>query len=117
MIISGKTDTLIRRRNEILLPVLNAGTHDDHIIQDYPDRSLYNRKSPVGVQSAVADYSPDSPHQLPETRHVYKSAKIPAGGFSDFAAEVKEYTLILLACEDESPDSGYLNHRVILAER
>ena len=51
-----------------------------------------------------------------QTWHVYKSAKIPAGGFSDIAAEVKENALVLLTCEDESPDGGYLNRRVVLAE-
>ena len=51
-----------------------------------------------------------------QTWRVYKSAKIPAGGFSDIAAEVKGNALILLTCEDESPDGGYLTRRVILAE-
>ncbi len=51
-----------------------------------------------------------------QTWHVYRSEKIPAGGFSEIAAEVKENALILLTCEDESPDGGYLNRRVVLAE-
>ena len=51
-----------------------------------------------------------------QTWHVYKSAKIPADGFSGLAVDVKNNTLILLTCEDESPDGGYLNRRVVLAE-
>lgn len=43
-----------------------------------------------------------------QIRHVYKSVKIPAGGFSNVAAEVKENALILLTCEDESAGGGYL---------
>lgn len=50
------------------------------------------------------------------TWHVYKSAKIPAGGFSDIAADVKDNALVLLTCEDESPAGSYLNRRVVLAE-
>ena len=55
-------------------------------------------------------------HGVMQTWHVYKSAKIPADGFSGLAGDVKDNTLILLTCEDESPDGGYLNRRVVLAE-
>ncbi len=51
-----------------------------------------------------------------QTWHVYKNTKIPAGGFSDIVADVKDNTLVLLTCEDESPTGGYLNRRVVLAE-
>ena len=49
--------------------------------------------------------------------HVYKSVKIPADGFSRIAGDVKENALVLMTCEDESPDGGYLNRRVVLAEQ
>ena len=48
--------------------------------------------------------------------HVYQNVKIPADGFSGLAGAVKDNTLVLLTCEDESPDGGYLNRRVVLAE-
>ena len=49
--------------------------------------------------------------------HVYKSVKIPADGFSRIAVDVKKNALVLMTCEDESPDGGYLNRRVVLAEK
>ena len=49
--------------------------------------------------------------------HVYQSEKIPAGGFSRIAGDVKENALVLITCEDESTEGGYLNRRVILAEQ
>ena len=52
-----------------------------------------------------------------QTWHVYESAKIPADGFSNTAGDVKENALVLITCEDESPDGSYLNRRVILAEK
>ena len=52
-----------------------------------------------------------------QTWHVYESAKIPADGFSRIAGDVKENALVLITCEDESPDGSYLNRRVILAEK
>ena len=48
--------------------------------------------------------------------HVCQNAKISADGFSGIAGEVKDNALVLLTCEDESPDGGYLNRRVVLAE-
>ena len=48
--------------------------------------------------------------------HVYRNAKIPADGFSRIAGDVKENSMILITCEDESSDGGYINRRVILAE-
>ena len=52
-----------------------------------------------------------------QTWKVYESAKIPAGGFSRIAGDVKDNALVLITCEDESPDGGYLNRRVVLAEK
>ena len=49
--------------------------------------------------------------------HLYQSVKIPADGFSRIAEDVKENALVLMTCEDESPDGGYLNRRVVLAEQ
>lgn len=51
------------------------------------------------------------------TWQVYKSAKIPADGFSRIAGDVKENALVLITCEDESPEGSYLNRRVVLAEK
>ena len=48
--------------------------------------------------------------------HVYRNAKIPADGFGRIAGYVKENSLVLITCEDESSDGGYINRRVILAE-
>ena len=50
-----------------------------------------------------------------QTYHVYQNAKIPAGGFSRIAGDVKGNSMVLITCEDESPDGGYINRRVILA--
>lgn len=50
-----------------------------------------------------------------QTYKVYKSAKVPSDGFSRIAGDVKENALVLITCEDESIDGGYLNRRVILA--
>ena len=47
---------------------------------------------------------------------VYGSYKIASAGFADIAAEVKENALVLITCEDESVNGGYLNRRVVLAE-
>ncbi len=52
-----------------------------------------------------------------QTWRVYESVKIPADGFSSIAGDVKENALVLITCEDESPDGGYLNRRVVLAEQ
>ena len=49
--------------------------------------------------------------------HLYQRVKIPADGFSRIAGDVKENALVLMTCEDESPDGGYLNRRVVLAEQ
>ena len=51
-----------------------------------------------------------------QTWHVYQSAKVPADGFAKIAGDVKENALVLITCEDESADGGYLNRRVVLAE-
>ena len=51
-----------------------------------------------------------------QTWHVYKSAKVPADGFAKIVDEIKDNALALITCEDESPDGGYLNRRVVLAE-
>ena len=48
--------------------------------------------------------------------HVYQNAKIPADGFTGLAGDVKADSLVLITCEDESPEGGYLNRRVVLAE-
>ena len=47
---------------------------------------------------------------------VYGNYKIPADGFASIAGDVHENTLILITCEDESVEGGYLNRRVIFAD-
>ena len=47
---------------------------------------------------------------------VYVNYKVAADGFAGIADEIHENALILITCEDESLDGGYLNRRVILAE-
>ena len=47
---------------------------------------------------------------------VYGNYKIASDGFASVADELRENALVLITCEDESVDGGYLNRRVILAE-
>ena len=47
---------------------------------------------------------------------VYGNYKVSSDGFSGIADEIHKNALILITCEDESMDGGYLNRRVILAE-
>ena len=47
---------------------------------------------------------------------VYANEKIAADAFADIADEVRANALVLITCEDEAVDGGYLNRRVILAE-
>ena len=51
-----------------------------------------------------------------QTYRVYGNYKIASDGFASIASEVRENALVLITCEDESVDGGYLNRRVILAE-
>ncbi|MBR6088991.1 MAG: S8 family serine peptidase, partial [Anaerolineaceae bacterium] len=46
---------------------------------------------------------------------VYENNKIPADAFASIADKLKNNTLVLITCEDESADGGYLNRRVIFA--
>ena len=47
---------------------------------------------------------------------VYGNYKIASNGFSSVANELRQNALVLITCEDEAMDGGYLNRRVILAE-
>ena len=51
-----------------------------------------------------------------QTYRVYGNYKIASDGFASIASEVRENALVLITCEDEAVDGGYLNRRVILAE-
>ena len=51
-----------------------------------------------------------------QTYQVYGNYKIASDGFAEIADEVRENALVLITCEDESVEGGYLNRRVILAE-
>ena len=47
---------------------------------------------------------------------VYGNYKIASNAFASVAENVRDSALVLITCEDESADGGYLNRRVILAE-
>lgn len=47
---------------------------------------------------------------------VYGNYKISRDGFASISEELRENALVLITCEDESVDGGYLSRRVILAE-
>ena len=47
---------------------------------------------------------------------VYGNYKIDSNAFASIAGNVRENALVLITCEDESVDGGYLNRRVIHAE-
>ena len=47
---------------------------------------------------------------------VYSNVKISSDSFETVADNVRADALVLITCEDESVDGGYLNRRVILAE-
>ena len=47
---------------------------------------------------------------------VYGNYQIASDGFASIAEEVRENALILITCEDESVDGGYLHRRVVMAE-
>lgn len=48
---------------------------------------------------------------------VYGNYKIPADGFASIMGNLKENSLVLITCEDESVEGGYLNRRIIFAEK
>ena len=50
------------------------------------------------------------------TYKVYGNYKIASDGFAEIADNVRENALVLITCEDESVNGGYLNRRVILAD-
>ncbi len=47
---------------------------------------------------------------------VYGNYTIPADGFASLADELHEKALVLITCEEESAEGGYLSRRVILAD-
>ena len=47
---------------------------------------------------------------------VYGNYKVASNGFASIADEVRENALVLITCEDESPEGGYINRRIVLAE-
>lgn len=47
---------------------------------------------------------------------VYANYKIAADDFNTITGDLHENTLVLVTCEDESVDGGYLNRRVIFAD-
>ena len=51
-----------------------------------------------------------------QTYRVYGNYKIASDGFAEIADAVRENALVLITCEDEAVDGGYLNRRVVLAE-
>ncbi|MBQ6510302.1 MAG: sortase [Flexilinea sp.] len=51
-----------------------------------------------------------------QTWQVYGNYRIPADGFASLKDQLRDNALVLITCEDESMDGGYLNRRVVLAE-
>ena len=47
---------------------------------------------------------------------VYGNYKIAADDFASVAGELRQNSLVLITCEDEAPDGGYINRRVVLAD-
>ncbi len=47
---------------------------------------------------------------------VYGNYKISADDFSSISGYLKENSLLMITCEDEAAEGGYINRRVILAE-
>ena len=47
---------------------------------------------------------------------VYGNYKIASNGFASIADELRENALVLITCEDESLEGGYINRRIVLAE-
>ncbi len=47
---------------------------------------------------------------------VYGNYTIPADGFASLRDELRDKSLVLITCEEESAEGGYINRRVILAE-
>ena len=47
---------------------------------------------------------------------VYGNYKIASNGFESLADELRENALVMITCEDESAEGGYINRRVVLAE-
>lgn len=55
-------------------------------------------------------------HDRMQMYKVYDNSKIAADGFASVADKLRENALVLITCEDESVNGGYLSRRVILAE-
>jgi LPXTG-site transpeptidase (sortase) family protein len=51
------------------------------------------------------------------TYQVYGNYKIAANDFMSIAGDLRDNALVLITCEDENIDGGYLNRRVIFAEQ
>ena len=47
---------------------------------------------------------------------VYGNYKVSADDFGSITGYLKENTMLMITCEDESAEGGYLNRRIILAE-
>ena len=47
---------------------------------------------------------------------VYGNYKISADDFGSLIGYLKENSILMITCEDESAEGGYINRRVIFAE-
>ena len=47
---------------------------------------------------------------------VYGNYKVASNDFASIAGELRENALVLITCEDESLEGGYINRRIVLAE-
>lgn len=47
---------------------------------------------------------------------VYGNYRIASDGFASVAGDLREKSLVLITCEDEAPEGGYINRRIVFAE-
>ena len=47
---------------------------------------------------------------------VYGNYRIASDDFASVAGDLREKSLVLITCEDEAPEGGYINRRVVFAE-
>ena len=47
---------------------------------------------------------------------VYGNYRIASDDFASVAGDLREKSLVLITCEDEAPEGGYINRRIVFAE-
>ena len=86
-------------------------TGHNHLNNTEAGPFLFIGKLEKGDRVMIRDH-----HGSLQTYQVYGNYKIASDGFASIADEVCSNALVLITCEDESTEGGYLNRRVILAE-